>query len=94
LRKGLVTPIVPNRAEAINRRVSWAGIEVSTTRAAESFDPFTVAKRIGPVPKKNKSDNSRSEMEPIKDEPIKMTAPNDEKRDEFEELYRDIGGEG
>lgn len=93
MRKGLVTPIVPK--EAINRRVSWAGIEVSTTRAAESFDPFTVAKRIGPVPKKNKSDNSRNEMEP-NDEPMKMMAPNDEKRDDrwIEELYRDIGGEG
>lgn len=34
-------------------------------------------------------------MEP-NDEPIKMTAPNDEKRDDrwIEELYRDIGGEG
>ncbi len=33
-------------------------------------------------------------MATITEETKPMTAPNEEKRDEIEELYRDIGGEG
>jgi hypothetical protein len=64
------------------------------TRVVATFDPFTVAKRIGPVLRKNKSDNSRNET-PMSDPQTKTTGPSDEKQDKWiEELYTDYGGEG
>jgi hypothetical protein len=74
--------------------VSWAGIASSTTKVVGSSDLFIVGKRTGPVPKKNKSDNSRSETEMTEEKSQQTTVLSDEKRDEIEELYTEYGGEG
>lgn len=59
--------------------------------ARESIALFTLAKRIGPVSKKNKSDSTMTDTETKE----QRTMPSDEKLDEIDkEFYTEIGGEG